>query len=196
MKLKLILIFSILIIIINWKSMCENFDILSDKDQTETNQKYKSNIDKTIPKYQSELSYQPVNKLSCCLVEKKYLPDNTNQLGGSFKYKFKKLENENCDLKLFRLDSNKQLFFDGENSWSNEFCSNDNKKIGSCRFVNKECIDFVTPDFCKKYNMTWSEKSCHDPLNYQWEDKINLKLPRLTDDGKIIIFNKKSDLSK
>jgi hypothetical protein len=196
MNLKLILIFSILIIIINWKSMCENFDILSDKDQTETNQKYKSNIDKTIPKYQSELSYQPVNKLSCCLVEKKYLPDNTNQLGGSFKYKFKKLENENCDLKLFRLDSNKQLFFDGENSWSNEFCSNDNKKIGSCRFVNKECIDFVTPDFCKKYNMTWSEKSCHDPLNYQWEDKINLKLPRLKDNGKIIIFNKKSDLSK
>ena len=95
MNLKLILLISILIIIINWKSLCENFDILSDKDH-----KYKSDIDKTKPIYQSGLLYQPANKLSCCLIEKKYLPDQTNEFGGSFKYKFKKLENENCDLKL------------------------------------------------------------------------------------------------
>ena len=196
MNLKLIVIFSILIIIINWKPLCEKFDILSGKDQTETYQKYKSNTDKTIPKYQSELSYLPANKLSCCLVEKKYLPDQNNELGGSFKYKFKKLENENCDLKLFRLDSNKQLFFDGENGWSNQFCSNDNKNIGSCRFVNKECIDFVPQDFCKKYKMTWSEKSCHDPLEYQWKDRINLQLPKLKGDGTYTMFDKKSNLSK
>ena len=138
MNLKLIVIFSILIIIINWKSLYENFDILSDNDQTENYQKYKSDTDKSISNFQSELSYEPANKLSCCLVEKKYLSDQTNELGGRFKYKFKKLENENCNLKLFRLDSNKQLFFDGENGWSNQFCSNDNKNIGSCRFVNKE----------------------------------------------------------
>ncbi len=196
MKIKLIILIAILILIINCKSLCENFDILSDKDQTENYKKYKSDKDDSKSIYQTDLSYQPLSNLSCCLVEKKYLPDNSNQLGGRFKYKFKKLENENCDLKLFRLDSNKQLFFDGENGWSNDLCSNDNKKIGSCRFVNKECIDFVSPDFCKKYNMTWSEKSCHDPLNYKWEDKINYKIPKLADDGKIIIFNKKSDLAK
>lgn len=196
MNLKLIILISILIIIINWNLLCEKFDILSDNYQAEINHKFQSEIDKTKSKYQSELSYQPVNKISCCLVNKKYLPDENNQLGGSFKYKFKKLENENCDLKLFRLDSNKQLFFDGENGWSNDFCSNDNKKIGSCRFVNKECIDFVQQDFCKKYNMTWSEKSCHDPLDYLWIDRINLKLPKLKDDGKFIMFDKKSEMIK
>jgi len=196
MNIKLILLISILIIIINWKSICENFDILSDKDQTEFNQKYKSDIDKTKPIYQSGLLYQPANKISCCLIEKKYLPDQTNEFGGSFKYKFKKLENENCDLKLFRLDSNKQLYFDGENGWSNEYCSNDIKKIGSCRYVNKECIDFVPEDFCKKYKMTWSEKSCHDPLEYKWVDRINLQIPKLKGDGKYVMFDKKLDLSK
>jgi len=40
--------------------------------------------------------------------------------------------------------------------------------------------------------MTWSEKSCHDPLDYQWIDRINLKLPKLKDDGKFIMFDKKN----
>lgn len=198
MNLKLCILISILIIlivIINWKIVCENFDILSDKDQYETNKNYKSDTDNTKPEYQSGLLYKPAISLSCCLIEKKYLPDQTNQSGGKFKYKLKKLENENCDLKLFRLDSNKQLFFDGENGWSNEYCSNNLNKLGSCRYVNKECIDFVPLEFCKKYNMTWSEKSCHDPLEYKWVDKINLKLPKLKDDGTYTMFNKKSNLT-
>ena len=44
--------------------------------------------------------------------------------------------------------------------------------------------------------MTWSEKTCHNPLEFKWEDKINLKLPKLKDDGKYVLFNKESNLSK
>lgn len=192
----------IVIIVINWNSLYtsskpENFDILSDINNNETSESYKSDTDKSKPLYHTGLSYQPALSLSCCLVEKKYLPDNINQYGGSFKYKYKKLKNENCDLKLFRLDSNKQLFFEGENEWSNKYCSNNKNKnkLGSCRYVNKECIDFTTIDFCKKYNMTWSEKTCRDPLAFKWVDKINLKLPKSKDDGKFILFNKESNLS-
>ena len=192
----------ITIVIINWNSIVayaklEKFDILSDRDQYETDQSYKSNSDKSNPLYNTGLSYQPAQSLSCCLIEKKYLPDTTNRYGGSFKYKYKKLENENCDLKLFRLDSNKQLFYDGENGWSNEYCTNKKSNLGSCRYVNKECIDFVSKDFCKKYNMTWSsERTCHDPLEFKWIDRINLKLPTIKDDGKYVMFNKESDLSQ
>jgi hypothetical protein len=188
----------VIIIIINWNSICnknEKFDILSNQ-YIETSHSYKSKSDKSKPSYHTGLSYQPANSLACCLVEKKYLPDNTNQFGGSFKYKYKKLENENCDLKLFRLDSNKQLLFEGENEWSNEYCSNKTNKLGSCRYINKECIDFVSPEFCKKLNMTWSEKSCHDPLEFKWVDRINLKIPKLKSDGKFVLFDKESDLSK
>jgi hypothetical protein len=197
MKPNLLILISILLIIVIYigTNTSEKFDILSDKD-LDPSQNYKSDTDDSKPSYNTGLSYQPVQSINCCLVEKKYLPDNSNQYGGSFKYKYKKLSNENCDLKLFRLDSNKQLFFEGENEWSNEFCSSKKNKLGSCRFVNKECIDFVDQDYCKKFNMTWSNKTCHDPLDFKWVDRINLKVPKLKGDGKYVMFDQVSDLGK
>jgi hypothetical protein len=123
------------------------------------------------------------------LIEKKYLPDSSNRYGGSFKYIYSKMSNEMCDINKYESDNNQQLFIDSYNGWLNEKCDSQTNNIGSCRNINKECIDFVQQDFCKKYNMTWSEKSCHDPLDYQWVDRINLKLPKLKDDGKFIMFD-------
>jgi hypothetical protein len=155
----------------------EKFDILSDNNFI-TNHSYKS--DNTQPQeYISELTYQPKITRDCCLVEKKYVPDVNNEFGGNFKYKYKKLSNENCDLKLFRLDNNKQLFFENENNWSNEKCNNNIiNGIGSCRNVNKECIDFVDKTFCDQYKMTWSKKTCNNSLNYKWHDTQKNKLPQ------------------
>ncbi len=205
MNIILLLIISILIVILseynnysckNNKELSEKFDILSNIDK-ETDAKYKSDYDSSKPTYTSSLTYNPKLKMSCCLVKKKYLPNN-NLYGGAFKYTYKPLENENCDLKLYRLDSNAQLFIDGENNWSNQNCKTNanNNKLGSCRNINKECIDFVTQDYCSKYKMTWSEKTCHDPLEYKWVDRINLKLPKLKDDGAYVMFDKVSKLGK
>ncbi len=195
MNIILLLIISIfLICIINKKELFEMFDILNsiDTTNTDTNAEYKSQktTESTKTTYSSSLTYYPKLSMKCCLVEKKYLPDNTKMFGGKFQYTYKPLENENCDLKLYRLDSNKQLFIDGENNWSNQICNANNKQLGSCRNVNKECIDFVSKDYCSKYKMTWSEKTCHDPLEYKWVDRINLKLPKLKDDGTYVMFDK------
>lgn len=157
---------------------------------------YKSSNDTSTPIYYNEIDYQPKTNIKCCLLEKKYLPDNENIFGGSFEYKYNKLENEMCDLKKFRLDSNKQMFFDGVNNWSNDSCREDNNKIGSCRNVNKECIDFVDKEFCDRYNMMWTNKTCHDPFEYKWIDKIKFVKPEPIDDGTFIMFNKQSNLSK
>ena len=42
-------------------------------------------------------------------------------------------------------------------------CNENNNIYGSCRLGNKECKDFVTKDFCNKYNkMIWSNKTCNE----------------------------------
>ena len=103
--------------------------------------------------------------MSCCLVEKKFGP-------GNFDYSFTKLHNEFCNPKQYDLTSNKQLFIDGENNWSNKKHCQKNKKIGSCRNINKECVDYVDKEYCDKYKMVWSNKTCHDSLDYIWTDRI------------------------
>ena len=62
--------------------------------------------------------------------------------------------------------------------------------------MNKECVDFVTQDYCSKYSMKWSQKTCSDPLDYVWIDPIKLILPKPQNgsDGSFIMFNKKSKL--
>lgn len=182
MKSSEIVIITLLLIVLFYINTTENFDMLSDNINTNTEASYKPDDEK--PKeYISELTCDKTPTRKCCLVEKKYSPDDNNIYGGNFNYVFKELENENCDLKLFRIDNNKQLFFEGENNWSNEKCNDKVKKIGSCRYVNKECIDFVEKDYCDKYNMQWSERTCNQPLDFKWFDKIKRDLPPQPDDN-------------
>jgi len=118
-----------------------------------------------------------LKNINCCLVEKKYLPNSDASCGGEFKYLFTKKTNEECDINLYNLNSNQQLLIDVDNNWSNNFCSANLKKLGSCRNINKECIDFVNKPFCDKYKMIWSDKTCHQPLEYKWIDPINNIIP-------------------
>lgn len=144
--------------------------------------------------YINELYNEPMKEIKCCLVEKKYLPDEKNILGGNFKYKYTKMENEMCQSKKYILDNNKQLLIDGNNNWSNDYCDENKTNLGSCRNVNKECIDFVSKIFCDKYNLTWSPKTCHDPLDYKWIDKTKFTKPIPISDNTYLMFNKESSL--
>jgi hypothetical protein len=171
-----ILFFIIYIFNVN---ISENFDINLELNKSE-------------PIYYNPVDYQPKKIINCCLVQKKYLPDSNNILGGNFKYVFQEFKNENCDFNNYIQDNNKQLFIDGYNSWSNKSCNNNQNKIGSCRNINKECIDFVDKQYCDKYKMIWSNKTCQNNLEYKWIDKIKFIKPIPKDDGSYIMFNKKS----
>lgn len=128
----------------------------------------------------------------CCLVEKKYLPDDKSLHGGNFKYIYTSKEKSECNPSLYDIDNNKQLLMDGINNWSNEKCS-DNSDLGSCRMINNECIDFVNKDFCDKVpGMVWSEKTCNNPLEYVWQDRIIRNIPEKDkNDGSYIMFSEK-----
>ena len=95
----------------------------------------------------------------------------------SFEYSYTKLNNEKCNPDLHRLDSNTQLLFDIDNNWPEDFCTNNNNKLGSCRIINKECIDFVTQDFCDNYNMEWSNKTCNDSIIFKDNYACSNNLP-------------------
>lgn len=89
---------------------------------------------------------------STCLITKEYVPELTNELGGDFKYVYKKVD----DLEINNYSSNNQQIID---------CNSDHNSIGSCRRSNKECIDFVDNNFCKKYKgMIWSNKTCNNNI--------------------------------
>jgi hypothetical protein len=147
----------------------ENFDIVSSNQYNEYEGTYKSDKDTTKPK-----------PIKCCLVEKKYLPP------GKFKYEYNYFTDNRCDPKLYNLDSNKQLMIEGENDWTNEKCMENS--LGSCRWINKECIDFVDKKFCDKYKMTWSKESCHNPLEFVWKDTMNRIPPKQRGNGKVKMF--------
>jgi hypothetical protein len=80
------------------------------------------------------VNVNPIKK--CCLVEKKYLPDDKSLNGGNFKYVYNSKEKDECDQSSYDTN-NKQLLIDGVNNWSNEKCSN-NSGLGSCRMINNE----------------------------------------------------------
>ena len=174
----LFIILSIIIVYV-FTNANESFEPIASNQYKTWEQDYKSDTDKSKPSYYSELKYDKVPKISCCLVEKKYLPSPGDLFDGNFQYEFTKKSGPECDLSKYDLNSNKQLIIEGDNGWSNQFCSNSvsSKRIGSCRNVNKECIDFVDKDFCDKYRMRWSSKTCHQPLEFTWKDPINLSLP-------------------
>jgi hypothetical protein len=185
----LVLIIGFLLFFINYSKNFENFNLLDDTNIGNNQAPYVSD-EGTKDKPINDLTKEQGTNMKCCLIEKKYVPSSEGMYGGNFKYIFKKLENENCDLKLFRLDNNKQLFIEGNNNWNNNDCDENVKEIGSCRWVNKECVDFVDKEFCDKYKMTWSEETCHNATPYRWQDPINLQIPKPTDNGEYIMFKK------
>jgi len=130
-----------------------------------------------------ELGTYSRDNIKCCLIERKYVESEKNNslYNGKFTYDFTKLRDDKCTPQLYNLDSNKQLFIEGDNHWSNFFCRHiseesyrpKNKLLGSCRNMNKECIEFVNKDFCDKRKMVWSNLTCRDSLPYVWSEKIN-----------------------
>jgi hypothetical protein len=115
--------------------------------------------------YYNKLDALPDFNTKCCLVEKNYVKSDNSLYGGNFEYNYSSKQNEDCDPSKYELNNNKQLLIDGVNNWSNDNCTNKNKVIGSCRMVNKECIDFVDKPFCDKIpDMVWSDKTCNNPI--------------------------------
>jgi hypothetical protein len=127
----------------------------------------------------------------CCLIEKKYSPDNNSLSGGNFKYMYSSKENDQCNPSLYDLN-NKQLLIDGVNNWSNGSC-NDGGGLGSCRMINNECVDFVNKEFCDKVpGMVWSKRTCNNPLEFVWQDRIVRNIPEKDkDDGSYNMFPEK-----
>jgi hypothetical protein len=157
--------------------------LFSNKIERMTNIVPYSDQDKLIP---------DVN-IKCCFVEKKYLPDNNYLNGGNFKYVYTNKENNECDPSLYDLNNNQQLLIDGVNNWSNEKCNEQSTNLGSCRLINNECVDFVDKKFCDSVpEMNWSNKTCNNPLEFVWKDRIIRNVPeRDKDDGSYIMFPEK-----
>jgi len=173
-----LIVIIIIIVGIIWYCMSfETFEPVGSNQYNSWEHDYKSDTDKTVPVYYSQLDYQKVPKINCCLVEKKYIPSPNDLFGGNFTYTFTKKSDEQCNTSNYNLNSNKQILIEGDNDWSNNFCSEKTNKLGSCRNINKECIDFVDKDFCDKYRMKWSSKTCHQPLEYTWNDPIKIDMP-------------------
>lgn len=135
---------------------------------------FNSNIETSYTEIK-DITY-PDTKISCCLVKKSFQPNTNNIYGGDFIYLYEKKTDKDCNISQYNNNSS-QLLIDNLNNWSNDMCTSESKKIGSCRNINKECIDFVTKDFCDKYKMKWSNKTCHQPLEFTWVDPIKIKLP-------------------
>ena len=170
MKIILILLF-LVFVAYKVSNNNEKFEIVSSNNYNEFESPYKSDTDKTTDVYISPLTHLSNKNVNCCLIKKSF-GHNYNLNTGNFDYAFTKLYNEQCDPKKYDLSSNKQLFIDGENGWSNEKYCQKNKKIGSCRNINKECIDYVDKVYCDKYRMVWSDKTCNNSLDYVWTDRI------------------------
>lgn len=154
----------------------EKFDILSNVIFTNYEAPYKSDI-----------CEKPKEKVKCCLIEKKFLKSENTQ-HGDFKYTYNKLNDEKCDINLYNLDNNKQLFIEGDNNWSNTNCK-DNNIIGSCRNINKECIDFVTKEYCDHYKLVWNKNTCQYSIPYVWVDRENRVVEEKRIDDKFQLFN-------
>jgi hypothetical protein len=185
-----IIFYIILLLLFYFITNTEYFDPLNETTHT----KYEfllqnvKHSDETL----SFSSKEKDNITNCCLVEKKYVSNKNELFGGNFKYIYTKKTNEECNNDLYNLNSNKQLLFDGVNNWSNKYCDNQSEAlIGSCRNINKECIEFVDKKFCDNYRMKWSSKTCHEPLDFVWSDPVKLVLPEYANgDGTFIIFDK------
>jgi hypothetical protein len=126
------------------------------------------------------------SKVKCCLIEKKFIQTYSNP-SGDFKYIYNKLYDDKCNPNLYNIDNNKQLFIEGVNDWSNNNCK-DNKYIGSCRNMNKECVDFVSKEYCDHYKLVWNENTCQFNIPYKWDDKEKRVIAEKKIDDKFQLF--------
>jgi hypothetical protein len=82
------------------------------------------------------------NNKNCCLVEKKFI-------NNKFVYDYNKLKDSDCDYNKYNIDNNKQLFIEGTNNWSNDYCkdSKENKQGFLLGSLEKRCFSKVALDF-------------------------------------------------
>ena len=118
------------------------------------------------------------NKKNCCLIKKEYALSKDGLYKGDFKYKYTKLQDNNCNYDNHSQNSNQQLFIDGENEWDNKMCQDNNTEVGSCRRGNRECVDFLKKKDCDKYYMDFSNKTCQNAIPFVFSDNI-VKPPSL-----------------
>lgn len=106
-------------------------------------------------------NYSNINESNKCCEIKKVILTNNN-----FAYDYK--VNDDCRRDY---NSNFRHIFENEIIDNKPFtldkCSNKNSLVGSCRRIGFECMDFVTPEDCKKYQMKWSDKTCHNQLKVE-----------------------------
>lgn len=236
-KIYLILILSLILLLLLHRCK-EHFDVVSDVVYPNSYHDYKSVTDTSPPSYESDLSFTSSPTMNCCLISKEYVEDPSGLYNGTFKYKYKKLTDDMCNPQLYNLDSNKQLFIEGDNNWTNLSCADLSKPtpmpktetfinitpspelsyyydivneidaeqafnldpnnnpptkpppkaqiLGSCRFANKECFDYVNKKFCDRFNMDWSTKTCNEMLEYKFIDKVKNHIPTFDYDDSII----------
>ena len=201
-KLLIVLIIGIILLLCISYSK-EKFEVVSNVMYSTYEAPYKSATDTSKPTYQSDLSYTNSPTMNCCLIKKKYVekpnnivPINSPQFYldyGRFEYQYTKHINEECNPSLYVLDSNQQLMIEGDNGWTNDRCNVSSNKLGSCRYANKECFDYVDKEYCDKFSMQWSEKPCNEMLDFKFVDKINLKIPEFKNNGEVNLFPQPPD---
>ena len=104
---------------------------------------------------------------NCCLVSKIF-----NKNKDKFEYVFEK--KDTCKITDATNNNSHHLFIDGIDGWDNKKCKvpsiKDDNPIGSCRHYNFECRDFLTRSQCSKYNMEWSDRTCHNPYQKPFKE--------------------------
>lgn len=119
----------------------------------------------------NELDKKGINS-KCCLVEKKY-----DEKGFYYHYIKTNCENKPDFINKSRLLTNKQFPYKLCNYY--ELNKKKNKKfperLGSCRRIDRECVDFVNKKTCDKYDMRWEPVPCNTPIKYVNKMKIYSK---------------------
>ena len=104
---------------------------------------------------------------NCCLVSKIFNKDKEK-----FEYVFEK--KDTCKITDASNNNMQHLFIDGIDGWNNNKCKvpsiKDDDPLGSCRIYNFECRDFLTRSQCSKYNMEWSDRTCHNPYQKPFKE--------------------------
>tara|TARA_Y100000385_G_C13068529_1_gene627879 strand:+ start:224 stop:814 length:591 start_codon:yes stop_codon:yes gene_type:complete len=147
--------------------------ILSNK-KIRTKEKFNPYYKKTRFNLFNEMKY--CKQKNCCLVTKKL-----DKKKGRFYYDYKKLKPCDCNPEKHIQINNKSILF-SSNDFTNQFCKAKYSRLGSCRKLNHECIEFVVKDQCPKKDMDWSPLTCESNI-YNLDLKSNLnKLPEYEDE--------------
>ena len=164
MKKKIILFFYVIIILLIGNKIYKKCNYLVDRFEAIPSYDQISSIDDSYGRVVTTYK-NPHEHKNCCLVKKVY-----NKKRNEFEYEYQKLDKCNYNMIPALKYSNMNLFIDGLNGWNNNKCrkpdpSKDVNYLGSCKRINFECKDFMTPKQCKKFNMEWSDKTCYKPYS-------------------------------